>query len=276
MIESAVSELKGDIVQNDGRNIAGARFSRQVDELISVFYDDIGEISTVPTRTLFDLFVIKVLYVEHRSTDASVVDYLGGLLERYLYTNELFPVASGGELSWFYLSDLLQETEHLTRFQNLFEAYRKYGDNSLFVTGIFAKALAPRRRGRWRAPVPSIDRTYYVSTGKRFYHLAARHELADATQQRDVLDKLADYFEVYMQALSEMSERYIMGFDMDLIADKMLDSFNSYRRTSDEKYLDNARRYAAILKLDPAGFPNAWKSARARGHVIEPPGQPDA
>jgi hypothetical protein len=272
MIETAVSELKEEIVQNDGRNVASARFARRVDDLVGVFYDDIGEISTVPTRTLFDLFVIKVLYVEHRSTDASVVDYLGAMLDRYLYTSELFPVAAGGKLSWFYLSDLLQEIEHLTRFQNLFEAYRKYGDNSLFVTGVFGKALRRRRYGRWHAPVRMIDQSYYVTTGKRFYHLAADHELADLTQQRDTLEKLAGYFEVYMLALSEVSDRYIMGFDMNLIADKMLDAFNSYRRTRDEKYLDNARRYAAILKLDPEGFPNALKSARARGHVIEPPG----
>jgi hypothetical protein len=260
MIEAAVSDLKSEILQHDGTNVATRRFAHRVDELISGFYDDIGEISTVSTRTLFDLFVIKVLYVEQKSTDAAIVDYLGALLDRYLYTNELFPVASGGKLSWFYLSDLLQQTQKHAPAQNLFEAYRKYGDSSLFVTGVFAKALQPRRRGRARVPVPSIDRTYYVITGKRFYQMAARHDLAGETRQRDMLAKLAGYFEVYMAALNEMSERYIMGFDMRLVADKMLDSINSYRRTSDEQFLANARRYAAILKLDPASFPNALHS----------------
>lgn len=274
MLESAVSELKQDIAQSDGRNVADAPFARRVDELIGVFYDDIGAIINISTRSLFDLFVIKVLYVERRSTDAGVVDYLGQLLDRYLYTRELFPIAREGKLSWFYLSDLLAETEHLTHFQNLFEAYRKYGDNSLFVTGIFPKVLRQRHRGRMRAPVPSIDRSYYVTTGKRFYHMAARHDLAEFTQQRELLEKLAGYFEIYMDALNAMSERYILGFDMNLIADKMLDNFNSYRRTADEKYMDNARRYAAILKLDPEGFPNAMRSARARGHVVEGPRQP--
>ncbi len=272
MLESAVSDLKDDIAGSDGHNVATARFSRRVDDLIGVFYDDIGEIINVSTRSLFDLFVIKVLYVERRSTDASVVDYLGRLLDRYLDTKELFPIEREGKLSWFYLSDLLQETQQLTHFQNLFEAYRKYGDNSLFVTGIFPRALRSRRRGRWRTPVPAIDRSYYVSTGKRFYRMAAHHDLAQFTQQRDLLEKLAGYFEIYMEALNDMSERYIMGFDMNLIADKMLDNFNSYRRTADERYLDNARRYAAILKLDPESFPGLMKSARARGHVIEGPG----
>jgi hypothetical protein len=274
MLEAAVRELKDEIARHDGRNIASAAFSRRVDDLLSVFHDDIGAITNVSTRTLFDLFVIKVLYVGRVSTDASVLDYLGELLDRYLYTKELFPIVREGKQSWFYLSDLLQEAKRPTHFQNLFEAYRKYADNSLFVTGVFPKALRRRRRGRWGAAVPSIDRGYFVSTGKRFYRLAARHELADFTQQRELLEKLAAYFEVYMDALNEMSERYIMGFDLHLIADKMLDNFNRYRQTGEERYLQNARRYAAILKLDPEAFPSLTKAWHARGRVVEPPGAP--
>jgi hypothetical protein len=260
MLEAAVRELKDEIAARDGTNVAGAAFARRVDALLSVFYDDIGEIASVSTRTLFDLFVIKVLYLERHSTDASVVDYLGRLLDRYLYTRELFPAASGGRAGWLYLSDLIQQTRS-ARFQNLFEAYRKYADNSLFVAGVFPRAL--RRRRRSRSPVPSIDRGYYVTTGKRCYRLAARHELADATRQRALLEKLAAYFEVYMGALNELSERYIMGFDLQLIADKMLDSFNRYRETGEARFLENARRYAAILSVDPTAFPSLLRRQHA-------------
>ena len=270
MLETAVRELKLEIVDHDGSNAADRAFARRVDDLISIFYDDIGEITTISTRTLFDLFVIKVLYVERRSTDAGVVDYLGQLLDRYLDTRELFPIDRGGSISLYYLSDLLRETEQLTHFQNLFEAYRKYGDNALFVTGIFPRAMR-RRRGRWTR-VAFVDRSYYVSTGKRFYRMAAEHELAEATQQRALLGKLSAYFEVYLDALNEMSERYIMGFDLGLIADKMLDSFNRYRRTGEERFLENARRYAAILKVSPESFPGLTKR-RPRGQLLDgPPG----
>ena len=259
MLEGAVQELKSVIVERDGTNAADRAFARRVDELIGVFYDDIGEISNVSTRTLFDLFVIKVLYVGRRSTDAGVVEYLGRLLDRYLYARELFPAAGEQDTSLLYLSDLLREMQQTTRFQNLFEAYRKYGDNALFVTGMFPQALPGagrrRRRGR-RATVAFVDRTYYVTTGKRFYHLAAQHELAEETRQRELLEKLSAYFEVYLEALNEMSERYIMGFDFQLIADKMLDAFNQYRRTGEDRYLQNARRYAAILSFDPQGIPS--------------------
>ena len=263
MLETAVRELKDEIAGRDGTNIAGAAFARRVNELLGVFYDDIGEITNVSTRDLFDLFVIKVLYVERRSTDASVVDYLGQLLDRYLYTHELFPSEGGGKPGWFYLSDLIRQTQQRPRVQNLFEAYRKYADSSLFVAGVFPRAIRRRRRGRTGAAVPAIYRSYYVTTGKRCYRLAARHELADFTQQRPLLEKLASYFEVYMEALNELSERYIMGFDLHLIADKMLDNFNRYRQTGEERFLQNARRYAAILKLDPEAFPGLLQQGRS-------------
>jgi len=216
-----------------------------------------------------------VLYVGRRSTDASVVDYLGQLLDRYLYTNGLFSMTQGGRPSLYYLSDLLRETQQLTHFQNLFEAYRKYGDNSLFVSGVFPQALR-RRRSRRAVALAFVDRGYYVSTGKRFYHLAAQHELAESTQQRELLQKLSAYFEIYVEALNEMSERYIMGFDLQLIADKMLDNFNQYRRTGDERFLQNARRYAAILKVDPGAFPSLMKGAQPRGRLIDSPSPRDA
>jgi hypothetical protein len=162
----------------------------------------------------------------------------------------------------------LQEIQQRNRFQNLFEAYRKYADNSLFVTGVFPRVL---RSPRGRKRTAFVDRGYYVSTGKRFYLLASRHELADETQQRDLLEKLSTYFEVYMDALNEMSERYVMGFDLNLIADKMLDNFNRYRRTGEARFLQNARRYAAVLKLEPEAFPGLLARARSRAVLIEPP-----
>ncbi len=268
MLEAAVQDLKHVISDHDGTNVADRAFTRRVDELLSVFYDDIGEITTVPSHTLFDLFVIKVLYVEHASTDASIVEYLGELLERYLFTGDLFQRNDDGSLSLFYLSDLLQEMVRLKHFQNLFEAYRKYADNSLFVTGVFPRALRGRRRNRGGGTTSFVDRAYYVSTGKRFYRMAAEHELAEDTQQRDILAKLSSYFEVYLDALNHMSERYIMGFDMNLIADKMLDSINDYRNTGEDRYLQNASRYAAILKVNPDAFSSVVKR---RPTLIQPP-----
>lgn len=262
MIEERVRELKQVIAAYDGENAADRRFARLVDELVSTVYDDIGEIKRLPSRVLFDLFVIKVLYVGRGSRYADVIDYLGRLLDDCLYTRSLFPPDEHGRPQKLYFSDMLDRPRALSRFQNMFEAYRKYGDNALFVTGVFPASLNRRRnagRGMMRRRAArGIDRGYYVTTGKTMYQLASRHELAEDTQQRDTLEKLARNFEIYVDALNELAERYIMGFDMDLIADKMLDNFNRYRTSGDEQYLTNARRYAALLKLDRGRFPSLY------------------
>ena len=254
MLETAVQDLKRLISEHDGTNVANRRFSRRVDELINVFYDDIGEITTVPTHTLFDLFVIKVLYVERSSTDAAVVAYLGQMLDRYLSTDDVLE-SDDGTLSVFSLTDLLQEMVRLKRFQNLFEAFRRYGDSTLFLAGVFPEVLRKRSRSGWAGSVSFVDRAHCVATGKRFYRMAAEHDLAEDTDQRGTLAKLSSYFEVYLEALNEVSERYIMGFDMKLIADKMLDSLNAYRKTGEERHLLNAGRFAAILKVSPEQLP---------------------
>jgi len=260
-LEASVTELKRIIWAHDGENVADAAFRRQVDALLSLFYDDIGEIKRIPLRSLFDLFVIKVLYVERRSRDASVIDYLGDLLTRYLFARELAPWLRDPRRYTSWLQSLMTEAQDLGPFQNLFEAYRKHGDNYLFLTGLFPRAF--RRRGaahRLRHLVPlSLDRSYYITWGKSFYRLASKHALAEVTGQRQTLDKLSTYFEIYMDALNDMSDRYILGFDMNLIADKMLDSFNLYRKTGEDKYLDNARKYAALLKLDASRFPSLFR-----------------
>lgn len=262
MLEERVRELKQIIAGHDGENAVDRRFATRVDDLLSAVYDDIGEIKNLPPRALFDLFIIKVLYVGRGSRYADVIEYLGALLEEYLYTRALFPRDEHGAPQKLYFSDMLDRHKTLSRFQNLFEAYRKYGDNALFITGVFPASLGRRRHGgrgvMRRRAMRGVDRGYYVTTGKTMYGLASQHELADDTQQRETLEKLARNFEVYVDALNELAERYILGFDMNLIADKMLDNFNRYRTSGDEQYLTNARRYAALLRLDRERFPSLF------------------
>lgn len=259
MIEDRVRELKQIIAGNDGKNAADARFTRAVDELVSALYDDVGTIKDIPTRALFDLFVIKVLYVGRNSSDAGIVDYLGALLDTYVRASQLFPPDEDGTPRKLYFSDLLNKDKQPAGTENVFETYRAYADNALFMSGVFPASLRQRRPAAHtplrRSAAPAVDTGYYVSTGKTMYRMAARDEHAGCAHQPDTLTKLADYFEVYMDALSEMSQRYIMGFDMTVISNKMLDAFNRYRASRDDADLSDARRYAAILRLDRQHFP---------------------
>jgi hypothetical protein len=84
--------------------------------------------------------------------------------------------------------------------------------------------------------------------------MAAFDEHAGCEHDADTLCKLSDYFEVYVDALNEMSQQYIMGFDLALVADKMLDHFNRYRTLADEGSQRGARRYAEMMGVGPAEF----------------------
>jgi hypothetical protein len=52
-----------------------------------------------------------------------------------------------------------------------------------------------------------------------------------------------------------MSGHYVLGLDMRLIADKMLDAFNRYRHTKSDRDLRAARLYATLMKLDGHTWP---------------------
>jgi hypothetical protein len=268
-IREGVEVLQQHIRENAGRNAASASFVAEVNRLLSAFYDDIGRISVEPLAALLRLFLIKTLYVERASRDPEVLDYLTDMLERYLVTRELAPYADQRKYT-FYLSDLLNEMEHPSgTFQNAFEAYKRYADNALFLTGVFPRAFRRRRGGqRLGAPSAWIDAPYFISTGKTYYRQAAGTELAEWVELRTTLEKLALYFEIYMDALNELSDRYVMGFDMELLADKMLDAFNAYRETGEERHLESARKYAALLNIDRARFPALSRQRRPRGYLL--------
>ncbi len=65
-----------------------------------------------------------------------------------------------------------------------------------------------------------------------------------------------------MDALNEASENLIMEIDVSIIANKMLDAFNRYRESGDEAEMENARKFAAFLKVDSQAFPALFKPTR--------------
>ncbi len=254
LLGEEVEILRETIRANDGSNVATGAFARKVDALIGAFYDDIAELGAIQLSDILDLFLIKVLYVNRGSRDAETLAYLGRMMERYLQTGEMALGPSGGHIP--YLSDLMEETAHPSgTFQNLFEAYRRYGDNALFISGVFPESLGRKRRGGRMGGAPLVDRQFFVAVGKQYYGLAASQDLAQRVQQRGTLQRLSSFFDVYVDALNEMSGRYVMGMDMQLLADRMLDAFNRYRQTRDIAYLETARKYAALLKLDGHQWP---------------------
>lgn len=249
LVREDIAILRETIRANDGENVAAGAFARKVNELIAAFYDEVGEFSDLGLGDILDLFLIKVLYVERGSRDAETLTYLGRLLERYLLATGMALGPSGAHLP--YLADLLTETANPSgQYGSQFEVLRKYGDNALFITGVYPESLGRKRGAGPMGGTALAGRGHFVTLGRGYYEMAARHDMAESMHLRATLARLSRFFDVYVEALNEMSDRYVIGIDKHLIADKMLDAFNRYRETKAPAHLDAARKYAALLQLD--------------------------
>lgn len=252
MLEQRILELKVIIAENDGRNAADRRFARAVDDLVSAFYDGIGRLSDLPSRALFDLFLIKVLYVERHSTHADVIDYLGEMLDGFMYAHRLFPAGRDGNPRRVYFSDVI-DSERDGPVGDRYEAYRQYADSALFFAGVLRKSVQrkrPARGGMLRREDGGIDASYFVTTGRASYLIASQQREAERQQRRETLERLAESFEVYAGALHDLGQRYIIGIDRPLITDKLLDAMNRYRATQDPAAMADLRSYAGMLGVD--------------------------
>ena len=253
-LNTTVQELKELAAASEGRNVADVHFRRRVESLLDLFYSDIGEIRRIELASLFDLFLLKALYVERRSTSIEAVSYLGDLMARHLRVRDIFPIPDLAHHFSRLLEKMLEETGSANqRPQNLFEANRGIGDSTMFLLGIFPAALTrlPGRRQRWSAGVPRFDSSFYEQLGRRHYSWAAEHELAQWTGQDQLLTRLSNHFDIYVGALNEVAATYIHGFDVERVTNLMLDAYNAWRRTRDERHLENVRKYAALLAIDP-------------------------
>jgi hypothetical protein len=254
MLEQRILELKVIIAENDGRNAADARFARAVDDLVSSFYDGVSRLSDLPSRALFDLFLIKVLYVDRRSTHADVIDYLGEMLDGFMYAHRLFPLGRDGKPHRVYYGDVLEDDTRDDAPADRYEAYRGYADSALFFAGVLRKSIErqrPRRAGMLRREAAAtVDTSYFVTTGRASYIMASQQREAERTQRRQTLERLAEFFEVYAGALHDIGQRYIVGVDRPLITDKLLDSINRHRETREPQALADLRSYAEMLGVD--------------------------
>jgi hypothetical protein len=199
------------------------------------------------------------LYVGRHSRHADVIEYLGGMLDTYLFTRTLYPDGDDGRPRTLYFSDMLDDEKRPRDVPNVFDAYRRYADSALFLSGVFPEAAGRGRRSQpgalRRRSAHMVDAAYYATTGKAMYRMAARDAHSDCAHQPDTLTKLADHFDVYVDALNEMSARYLTGFDAGLITDKMLDAFNRHLEAGGHRSLLDAGRYASLLDINAADFP---------------------
>ncbi len=148
-----IAVLRDTIRANDGANVATRTFVRKVDELISAFYDDVEELTALSLTDILDLFLIKVLYINRGSRDVAAMEYLRDLLSRYLFASSM----NLGHGVVPYMSDLVTATA-TTKGDETFEVARHYGDNALFISGVFPQSLGRKSAGGRMGGTSFVDR----------------------------------------------------------------------------------------------------------------------
>ncbi len=106
------------------------------------------------------------------------------------------------------IDGLIRLCDHVDEFYR-FPLYRRIGDVSLFLTGMFPEyvqkgELPTAVRGRRR------ELEDYEKDGARFYELAAEHEVATIMELTEVLHTLATQFALAEKPLKFLSEHYLL------------------------------------------------------------------
>ena len=159
-LEPRIAAVKALISSPLTEGTLGWRFEREVDSLLEQFYDDIGTIKLVSLRSMFDLFLIKVMYMGRGQHDVAVLDYLSDMLNRFLLTREL--VRFNAQYDFLY--SLLEEIKERSKFQNLFEASRQMADNALFVDRhLPSRPARPPASGGMHRPM-RFDREHFMES----------------------------------------------------------------------------------------------------------------
>lgn len=124
--------------------------------------------------------------------DTPLVDYLSGLLVRFVHRDQIFPLRPTGGVRMTALSDMVEAVERAESVgPDRRELFRHIGDFTLFWTGVFPEAVT----GRPRAFAVGIE--HFTEQGKRSYYVASTYR--DTPEQADeapILRRLSDQFEV--------------------------------------------------------------------------------
>jgi len=152
--------------------------------------------------------------------DRQIQDYLIELLVSFTRAGSFFiEVEEAGRLRRRRFSDLNSEDmialAAVMPEELRFPILRRIADIALFVTGIFPEhaepfhappgaSVPPGSRWRFRRTLEE-----YEDEGRRFYRLAAQHEVARRTGMTHALEALAEMFPVARKPLNVLASEYI-------------------------------------------------------------------
>jgi hypothetical protein len=153
-------------------------------------------------RYLFRALTEHTFQIEFGFADPPLMDYLSGLLERFVRIDAIFKIRDLVGRRLDEVADMLltaeQRAEGLRR-----EIHRHIGDFTLFWTGVYPEALQ-----RLRHPDRKDALIDYREQGKRSYYIASTFDERQFADEAPVLRRLSDQFEICSLGLNRVRREW--------------------------------------------------------------------
>jgi hypothetical protein len=160
----------------------------------------------ISPREFFAEAVNDALRACQVSTFPMVQDYLIGLLEHFLITDNLYPVdEETGQTKTETLAEMYLRAGTLSSNGERYELYKKLGDSSLYVSGFFGDSLQRKL----------VDIDYYIEMGTSAYDSLTAYASDDLIKK--VYLEMAKKFNEFVDVLAHISQESDIGNSDDLL-----------------------------------------------------------
>lgn len=136
--------------------------------------------------------------------DPPLIDYLSGLLTRFVHTDCVYRLRDGAGRTLTELTAMAVEAEKLPADGRArWEYHRHIGDFALFWSGLFPEAVNRQRHGPFRDQVVGL-----ATLGKRSYGIAGEFDRPPFDEEAPVLRRLGEQFELCAYGLREVRREW--------------------------------------------------------------------
>ncbi len=134
--------------------------------------------------------------------DPPLVDYLSGLLTRFIHGDAIYSVRSPTGQQLVEVAEMLAEAQHRIGPARR-ELHRHIGDYTLFWSGLYPESLEGTKATKKKDHL--LD---YRIEGKRAYKIASEIPTDNRQASAEVLERLSDQYELCAYGLSEVRRQW--------------------------------------------------------------------
>jgi hypothetical protein len=149
-------------------------------------------------RRFFTGVTEQAFMTELGVADPPLIDYVSGLLNRFLSTEDIYAVRSVRGERLTQVADMLEEAS-ARRGQAKRKLHRHIGDFTLFWTGVFPEIAERIRKTGGKDALLN-----YREMGKQSYAVASRIPVEREFAPSELLERLSDEFELCVYGLGEV------------------------------------------------------------------------